>query len=213
MPSDAAYHRAWRAKNPDKAKKIQRRYYEKNAATVRASKRRYYYANAERLREQAREWRRRNSGHSAARRKAIKGRICNSCGRNDSESSWSDKQDMCCACGARYFKYGTCKGCGQAKYKDGCHGCKKKPKVSSTVLTLWDAFFCAPYPGTVSWRDLAKIFKLQKSSAQKKLERMETKLREIGVGFTKSLDPLEGFAVLSVNMPALQELVDGEGGA
>lgn len=210
----AAYQREWRKKNLEKSREIQRRYRRNNPEACRAAKKKYYRKNRERHRADTLKWQKAHPNYTTQRRKRVAGRVCGSCGTDDSKKSWSANNGYCVRCYARSLDNGFCRKCGAAKYKDGCRECVSRPQqrganqVRAGILTMWDAFWCSPIQGEVSWKTLSETFRLKKDSAQTKLERMVDSLTHHAIPFEKKYSDEDGSLTLVVDMEALQKLVD-----
>ena len=58
-----------------------------------------------------------------ARRRAVSGRKCISCGRKDSETGWSNRQDLCGGCERRKTNNGQCPNCRVPYFKASIGTC------------------------------------------------------------------------------------------
>lgn len=103
------YRRDWVRRHPEKSKAACKAYRSKNGDRLRAKALRFYRENREACIDQKR-----------AMRHAALGRVCEFCGRSDSETSFA-KPDRCSGCNAQYYRRGACGRCGFPLYKKRPH--------------------------------------------------------------------------------------------
>lgn len=87
------------------------------SARGKETRRKWRARNREKLRDYKRSWDEEHPGRRGAGLKKVTGRVCSSCDRSDSETSWSSYLDRCGACQRRGVANGFCPGCEQALYR------------------------------------------------------------------------------------------------
>lgn len=195
-----AYNRAWVAAHPERVREIKRRWLAKPGNKERARSagaawaRRKYAANKDVINAKRRKERKTDKYRRAylaykpkkltlerKLRKARLGRVCDDCGRSDSEAHWSGRRDQCSRCKKRAHANGRCRFGHIRSRRRGtrilyCKECLENKNVGhvgagTRVLTLWDMAWTGDGV-SVSWADVARVCGTKEPSAKRQWARL-----------------------------------------
>src|SRR5580692_7369670 len=80
---------AWRQAHPEHDNAYKRDYAARNPEKVRAIARRWRRKHLKKAKDVRKAWLEKHPGYSTIRRKSALGRVCDSCGEDDSKRLWS----------------------------------------------------------------------------------------------------------------------------
>lgn len=133
--------KAWEDKNRERVRRYHREWNARNLDKLREWARERYWRNPEENREKSRIYNRTHAAERRSKSKQAIGRVCQFCGRSDSDIAFKGP-DRCNTCAGKKAQYGLCRVCGfvRNKHRLGrlyCRNCEANNQEAERVRSTF----------------------------------------------------------------------------